>query len=119
VQFRVQQIVVAPPEKKELLLKDLEMFTFRGIPSVVTERLVTGDTLCEVEEIKDKMKAQREKQKDLIHQLKSQLEDLESYAYQTGDAGLPQSVLLERHKLVVGKSSINCFLPSSFNSNEN
>ena len=45
------------------------------------------------------MKLQREKQKDLIEQLKNQLQELESYAYETGEAGLPQSVLLERHKL--------------------
>jgi hypothetical protein len=104
VQFRVQQIVEAAPEEKEYLLKDLEEFTFRGIPSAVTERLVTGDGPCEVDEIKDKMRAQREKQKDLIQQLKGKLEELESYAYETGEAGLPQSVILERHKLVVGMS---------------
>jgi len=97
--------VEAPQEEKEVLLKDLEEFTFRGIPSAVTERLVTGDGPYEVDDIKDKMRAQREKQKDLIHQLKVKLEELESYAYETGEAGLPQSVLLERHKLVVGKNN--------------
>jgi hypothetical protein len=99
VQFRVQQIVVAPPEVKEHLLKDLEEFTFRGIPSAVT--LAPSDSFCKVDDMKEKMRAQREKQKYLIQQLKMQLEELESYAYETGEAGLPQSVLLERHKLVV------------------
>ncbi|CAL8114914.1 unnamed protein product [Orchesella dallaii] len=101
VQFRVQQIVVAPEQEKEGLLKDLEEFTFRGIPSAVTERLGSGEGPCKIDDIKEKMRIQREKQKDLITQLKGQLEELESYAYQTGDAGLPQSVLLERHKIVV------------------
>jgi hypothetical protein len=53
--------------------------------------------------MKEKIQVQRERHKDLIGQLKIQLEELESYAYETGDAGLPQSVLLERHKLVVGE----------------
>lgn len=107
VQFRVQQIVVAPEEEKEALLKDLEEFTFRGIPSAVTEHFGSSEGTCQIDDIKEKMRIQREKQKDLITQLKGQLEELESYAYQTGDAGLPQSVLLERHKIVVGMQNIN------------
>jgi hypothetical protein len=106
----VQQIVTAPPEEKEVLLKDLEEFTFRGIPSAVTERLVMKKSVNDestpngdyIDDLKEKMRIQREKQKDLIHQLKTQLEELESYAYETGDAGLPQSVLLEKQKLVIG-----------------
>lgn len=108
VQFRVQQIVVAPEEEKQVLLKDLEEFTFRGIPSAVTDHWGGGPgegnqakEYSPQDDIKEKMRVQREKQKDLISQLKTQLEELESYAYQTGDAGLPQSVLLERHKIVV------------------
>lgn len=98
----MQQIVVAPQTEKERLLKDLEEFTFRGIPSAVTERLVPGEDHVPMDELKEKMKAQGEKQKDLITQLKNQLEELELYAYETGEAGLPQNVLLERHRLVIG-----------------
>ncbi|CAG7721402.1 unnamed protein product [Allacma fusca] len=101
VQFRVQQIVEAPQTEKETLLKDLQDFAFRGIPSAVTERLTTIDSPSPVDDIQEKMRLQAEKQRDLIGQLKSQLEELESYAYETGEAGLPQSVLLQRHKLVV------------------
>lgn len=54
------------------------------------------------------MSQQREKQKELIKQLKQQLEDLEKYAYETGEAGLPQSVLLERQKLLIGTYSSLC-----------
>lgn len=104
MQFRIQQIVAAPVKEKESLLRDLEDFTFRGIPSAVTDRIgSTSDGPCHIDDMKEKMKVQREKQQDLIGQLKFQLEELESYAYETGEAGLPQSVLLERHKLVVGK----------------
>lgn len=102
----MQQIVEAPQDEKEILLKDLEEFTFRGIPSAVTERLVSRNgspTKCYVDNIKEKMRLQREKQKNLITQLKFQLEELESYAYEIGEAGLPQSVILEKQKLVIGK----------------
>lgn len=34
VQFRLRQIVDAPPQDKELLLRDLEEFAFRGIPEI-------------------------------------------------------------------------------------
>jgi hypothetical protein len=53
------------------------------------------------------MLAQRVKQKELISQLKTQLEDLEKYAYETGEAGLPQSVVMERQKVIIGEFSIN------------
>jgi hypothetical protein len=49
------------------------------------------------------MLAQRAKQKELISQLKSQLEDLEKYAYETGEAGLPQSVVMERQRVIIGE----------------
>jgi hypothetical protein len=53
--------------------------------------------------MESKVAAQREKQKELISQLKEQLEELEHYAYETGGAGLPQSVMLERQKVIIGK----------------
>ena len=34
VQLRLQQIVSAPTEDREGLLKDLEQFAFRGIPNM-------------------------------------------------------------------------------------
>jgi hypothetical protein len=51
------------------------------------------------------MLAQRVKQKELISQLKTQLEDLEKYAYETGEAGLPQSVVMERQRVIIGEYS--------------
>jgi hypothetical protein len=58
--------------------------------------------LKDVEDHEEKIKLQREKQKELIKTLKSQLEELEKYAYETGEAGLPQSLVLERQKLILG-----------------
>lgn len=49
------------------------------------------------------MALQRTKQKELICQLKSQLEDLEKYAYETGNADLPQSMVLERQSIIISK----------------
>lgn len=54
-------------------------------------------------EVESKMALQRTKQRELISQLKSQLEDLEKYAYETGDADLPQSVILERQNIIISK----------------
>lgn len=56
-----------------------------------------------MEDREEKMNIQRNKQKELIEQLKSQLEDLEKYAYETGEAGLPQNLVIERQKIVLGK----------------
>lgn len=53
-------------------------------------------------DIESKMNLQKTKQKELINQLKSQLEELEKYAYDTGNAeDLPQSVMLERQAMII------------------
>ncbi|XP_012278847.1 RUN domain-containing protein 1 [Orussus abietinus] len=116
VQFRLRQIVDAPTEEKESLLKELEEFAFRGIPNVpsslsLDSRSTTPSSpmpckqsslgmLSDVE-VESKMALQRSKQRELISQLKSQLEDLEKYAYETGGADVPQSVLLERQNVII------------------
>lgn len=57
-------------------------------------------------EVETKMALQRTKQRELIGQLKLQLEDLEKYAYETGGAGPPQSVILERQNLIISKCCV-------------
>lgn len=48
----------------------------------------------------ERLEAQREKQKELIVQLKTQLDDLERFAYQEGSYdSLPQSVVMERQRV--------------------
>lgn len=56
---------------------------------------------CQSErEKRERLEAQREKQKDLIFQLKTQLDDLEHFAYQEGSYdSLPQSIVMERQKV--------------------
>ncbi|XP_062030865.1 RUN domain-containing protein 1 isoform X2 [Lepus europaeus] len=54
------------------------------------------------QEKRDRLEAQREKQKELILQLKTQLDDLETFAYQEGSYdSLPQSVVLERQRVII------------------
>ena len=59
------------------MLKELEEFAFRGCPNLEKNKILTDEILHNqiIEE-------QRSTQKELIEQLKNQLEDLESYAYQ-------------------------------------
>lgn len=47
------------------------------------------------------MEDQRRKQAEAIEQLKKQLEELESYAYLSGDSAPPSNLLLERQRLVM------------------
>ncbi|XP_050461633.1 RUN domain-containing protein 1 [Cataglyphis hispanica] len=135
VQFRLRQIVDAPASEKETLLKELEEFAFRGIPDVPNSLLLESRSITPIlsvacdrnvtdvitdAEVESKMAMQRTKQRELISQLKSQLEDLEKYAYETGDADLPQSVILERQNIIIShlKEKLNfdvddlCKLPA-------
>uniref|UniRef100_A0A8C2VZJ5 RUN domain-containing protein 1 n=1 Tax=Chinchilla lanigera TaxID=34839 RepID=A0A8C2VZJ5_CHILA len=51
---------------------------------------------------RERLESQRERQKELILQLKSQLDDLETFAYQEGSYdSLPQSVVLERQRVII------------------
>lgn len=52
---------------------------------------------------------QKEKQRELILQLKTQLDDLETFAYQEGSYdSLPQSVVMERQRVRLFKSFCTC-----------
>ncbi|XP_076450418.1 RUN domain-containing protein 1-like [Babylonia areolata] len=89
VQFRLKQIVNAEPTDREILLKELEDFAFKGIPDVRGCHSQDAQILEEMSdrEHEEKISEQREKQLKLITQLKSQLEDLETYAYELGLIG--------------------------------
>ncbi len=75
VQFRLKQVIAAPDEDKDRLLRELEEFANRGCPNMNKNILSTAVQEQIIEE-------QRVKQRDLIEQLKNQLKDLEIYAYQ-------------------------------------
>ncbi|GFQ87644.1 RUN domain-containing protein 1 [Trichonephila clavata] len=102
VQFRLKQIGEASPEEKENLLKELEEFAFRGIPDI--REYENGLDLTQIineQKQEQKLEQQRTRQKELMKKLKEQLEDLEHYAYETGEAGMPQSMLLERQSVII------------------
>lgn len=105
VQFRLKQIVSSDPNDREDLLKELEEFAFKGIPDVrggqVQHAQVSDAQQLSEKEHEAKLAEQREKQHKLITQLKSQLEDLETYAYETGTAELPTSKVIEKQKVLL------------------
>uniref|UniRef100_A0A8C7DB25 RUN domain-containing protein 1 n=1 Tax=Oncorhynchus kisutch TaxID=8019 RepID=A0A8C7DB25_ONCKI len=115
VQFRLKQIVHAPTDEKERMLVELEEFAFKGCPHVVGCRPQDSQQLenASEREKRERLEVQREKQKELIVQLKTQLDDLERYAYQEGSYdSLPQSVVMERQK--VGLRSCTRSLPKIY-----
>lgn len=95
VQFRLRQIVDSAPEERDGLLQSLEEFAFRGIPEVT--KLDVG----EHEHLFKAMERQRARQFELIDQLRKQLTDVEKFAYDSGSKVLPQSVLVEKQKVII------------------
>lgn len=119
VQFRLRQVVRGAPAEQQRLLRELEDFAFRGCPHVLgyggpedpaseegDERpgdrpRLRGEEQSEQEK-QERLETQREKQKELILQLKTQLDDLETFAYQEGSYdSLPQSMVLERQRVII------------------
>uniref|UniRef100_A0A1I8HSG0 RUN domain-containing protein n=1 Tax=Macrostomum lignano TaxID=282301 RepID=A0A1I8HSG0_9PLAT len=86
VQFRLTQVLDAPPEEREAMLRQLEEFSSRGVPDL--RSLPSG--------------AQRDPSQQLISQLRSQLDELEKFACDTGQYdGPPTLQQLEQHRVVM------------------
>ncbi|KAF6299588.1 RUN domain containing 1 [Rhinolophus ferrumequinum] len=119
VQFRLRQVVRGAPAEQQRLLRELEDFAFRGCPHVLgygeledsasdegdglpgDRPRLRGEDQSEQEK-RERLETQREKQKELILQLKTQLDDLETFAYQEGNYdSLPQSLVLERQRVII------------------
>lgn len=101
VQFRLRQIVDSPAEDKEDLLKSLEEFAFRGIPDVsLTKERIDETTLAEA------MRMRRAQQQELIEKLKAHLRELELYAFESGEANVPQDIILERQRFILNELKI-------------
>ncbi|XP_047489847.1 RUN domain-containing protein 1-like isoform X3 [Penaeus chinensis] len=111
VQFRLKQIVDASPDEKENLLHELEEFANRGIPDLREANARRKSTVSEHVDGEEDDHAGMAKQKELIEKLKQQLEDLENYAYQTGEGGPPQAKVMEKQRVVIeqlkGKLNLN------------
>lgn len=95
VQFRLRQIVDAPAVERDGLLKKLEEFAFRGIPEVTRLDPDEHEHLFKI------MERQRNRQFELIDYLKRQLCNVEKMAYESGADILPQSVLVEKQKVII------------------
>lgn len=95
VQFRLRQICESPPDHRDALLESLEEFAFRGIPEM--PNLAVG----EHEPLFKAMERQRNRQFELIEQLKKQLNEVETFAYDSGAKVLPQSILVEKQKVII------------------
>lgn len=109
VQFRLKQIVTAPIEEKEVLLKDLEEFAFRGCPNLNKPNSIFSESFTSNEQI---IQEQNAKQKNLIEQLKQQLQDLESYAYESGNVDdMPSTLVLEKQKVIIDELKERINLP--------
>ena len=106
VQFRLKQIVSAPNEEKENMLKELEEFAFRGCPNLEKNKMLI-DTASHSQIIEE----QRTTQKELIDQLKNQLEDLESYAYQSGTLEAPSTLVMQKQKIIIDELKDKINLP--------
>ncbi|XP_063709433.1 RUN domain-containing protein 1 [Culicoides brevitarsis] len=105
VQLRLRQIMESPPEERDQLLKGLEEFAFQGIPELnIPPEVANTENLLDTA-----VEEQGTRQRELIDTLKSQLEELEKYAYESGTGILPQSILVEKQKVIIDelKSKIN------------
>lgn len=96
VQFRLHQISEAPEKDRDILLKKLEDFADRGIPNWNEH-----SNEIEAKNILTRMDSQKSHQHVLIEQLKTQLDDLEKYAYETGEPVLPQAIMMEKQKIII------------------
>lgn len=118
VQFRLHQIVEAPSDDKEKMLRSLEEFTFRGVPdlgSIVGTGHTSHDTLehsasCpECQKLDEKLKEQRIKQLHFIEQLKSQLKELDSFSNESISACTSKRDFLDHRNVIINdlKQNIN------------
>ncbi|XP_041981210.1 RUN domain-containing protein 1 [Aricia agestis] len=96
VEFRLRQILKAPPEEKDAMLQALEEFTSRGVDSRAQPQGSSGEPSCtECVELERKIRVQRTKQTYFINKLKTQLKELEMLA--AGNANFSDS----RHRNLI------------------
>ncbi|XP_055623802.1 RUN domain-containing protein 1-like [Toxorhynchites rutilus septentrionalis] len=111
VQLRLRQICEASPEERDDLLKNLEEFAFLGIPEMqpISVKKTIPEIEADLDQSPETVEVLRAKQQALIEHLKNQLMDLEHFAYESGADILPQTILLEKQKVIIDeiKSKIN------------
>ncbi|KAG5452118.1 RUN domain-containing protein 1 [Clonorchis sinensis] len=102
VQFRLGQVLSAKEENREEMLRSLEQFASRGIPDLqlfaVPPSIPNGSG--------DVPTGFHPKPQKLIEELKSQLDELERFAYETGEQKQPPNKpVLEKQRLVLEELS--------------
>lgn len=97
VQLRLRQIMEAPPDHKDEMLSGLVEFAFRGIPDASSK--VDSADQDQMSDVTSDL--EKERQRDMINQVKAQLEELERYAYENGAGILPQTMLVEKQKVII------------------
>ncbi|CAJ0564963.1 unnamed protein product, partial [Mesorhabditis spiculigera] len=97
VQFRLKQITEAGPEDKERLLKELHEFAFRGCADLSELKRMRSESVDD-EEIRTK---QKERQRQLVNQLREQIEDLEKMDYESGEGQIPSNMVIQKQKAVL------------------
>ncbi|KAK6058640.1 hypothetical protein COOONC_03787 [Cooperia oncophora] len=106
VQFRLKQIAEAQGEDREELLKNLQDFAFKGCADMnELKKLRSQNDDGEVLEI------QKQRQNELLKQLREQIEDLERIAYENGEGDMPSTLILQKQKAALdelhAKMSLN------------
>lgn len=79
----------------------MEEFAFRGIPDIgkVREKMDEAN-------LAEAVRLRRVQQRELIEKLKSQLRELELYAFEVGEAGVPENIVLERQRVILKELSV-------------
>ncbi|XP_059062896.1 RUN domain-containing protein 1 [Achroia grisella] len=98
VEFRLRQILKAPAEEKDVMLKALEEFTSRGVTDTrAAPQGSSGDNCSECLELEKKMRKQRVKQAHFIERLKAQLKELERFVANPSSKGDSRHRVLIEH----------------------
>lgn len=117
VQLRLKQIINSPKQEQEALLKNLEKFTFIGIPEVNELCLYNYEnresTVEETESekanksyIEDKLEFEKNKHKEMIGKLRAQLAALENYVYEFSNndsAEIPTNQIISKQQIIINE----------------
>ncbi|CAH8575368.1 unnamed protein product [Schistosoma bovis] len=99
VQFRLGQVINAESDCRDLMLKSLEEFASRGIPDLQSLAEQCSKLSSESQACTSSLDGRPQK---MIEQLKRHLDDLERFAYETGEQSEPPTqAILEKQRLVL------------------
>ncbi|CAH8523235.1 unnamed protein product [Schistosoma turkestanicum] len=99
VQFRLGQVINAESDNRELMLKSLEEFASRGIPDLQSLSEQCHKFSSESQTCSSSFDGRPQK---MIEQLRRHLDDLERFAYETGEQSEPPTqAILEKQRLVL------------------